>query len=100
MGPWMATPDELDFPLTVETRVNGERRQRAATDTMIFSIPRLVAYASSFTTLNPGDVIATGTPAGVGARRSPPTWLAAGDRVEVEISGLGVLSNPVRDEPG
>ncbi len=98
VGPWMATPDELAFPLTVETRVNGERRQRANTDTMIFAIPRLIAYASSFTTLRPGDVIATGTPAGVGMRRTPPSWLAEGDRIEIEISGLGVLSNPVRNE--
>jgi 2-keto-4-pentenoate hydratase/2-oxohepta-3-ene-1,7-dioic acid hydratase in catechol pathway len=98
VGPWMVTPDELVFPLTVETRVNGERRQHATTDTMIFAIPRLIAYASSFTTLRPGDVIATGTPAGVGMRRTPPSWLAEGDHIEIEVSGLGVLSNPVRNE--
>lgn len=98
MGPWMVTPDELVFPLSLETRVNGERRQHATTDTMIFAIPRLIAYASSFITLRPGDVIATGTPAGVGMRRNPPTWLVRGDRVEVEISGIGALSNPVLDE--
>jgi 2-keto-4-pentenoate hydratase/2-oxohepta-3-ene-1,7-dioic acid hydratase in catechol pathway len=99
MGPWLVTPDDLTFPLTVETRVNGERRQHAATDSLIFSIGRLVEYASRFVRLLPGDVIATGTPAGVGARRSPPAWLAPGDVLEVEISGLGVLRNPVEQEP-
>jgi 2-keto-4-pentenoate hydratase/2-oxohepta-3-ene-1,7-dioic acid hydratase in catechol pathway len=100
MGPWMVTPDELVFPLSLETRVNGERRQHATTDTMIFAIPRLIAYASSFITLRPGDVIATGTPAGVGMRRKPPCWLAQGDRVEIEIAGIGTLANSVHNEAG
>ena len=98
MGPWMVTPDELTFPLSLETRVNGERRQFATTDTMIFAIPRLIAYASSFITLLPGDVIATGTPAGVGMRRVPQTWLAQGDRIEISVSGLGALANPIVNE--
>ena len=98
MGPWLVTPDELAFPVTVETRINGERRQNAGTETLIFPIPRLIEYASRFVRLFPGDVLATGTPAGVGARRNPPTWLKPGDVVEVEVSGLGVLRNPVEDE--
>jgi len=98
MGPWMVTPDELSFPLTVETRINGERRQFAGTDTMVFDIPRLIAYASSFITLLPGDIIVTGTPSGVAARRTPPAWLVAGDVVEIEISGVGTLRNVVRNE--
>jgi 2-keto-4-pentenoate hydratase/2-oxohepta-3-ene-1,7-dioic acid hydratase in catechol pathway len=99
MGPWLVTPDALAFPVTVETRVNGERRQHAGSDSLIFSIARLIEYASRFVRLLPGDVIATGTPAGVGARRSPPQWLAPGDVLEVEISGLGVLRNPIEQEP-
>ena len=98
MGPWMVTPEELAFPLALETRINGERRQHGDTDGMIFSVARLIAYASSFTTLLPGDVIATGTPSGVGSKRSPPSWLAAGDHIEIEISGVGLLSNRVVNE--
>jgi 2-keto-4-pentenoate hydratase/2-oxohepta-3-ene-1,7-dioic acid hydratase in catechol pathway len=72
--------------------------QRATTDLMIFDVPALIAYITTFTELVPGDVIATGTPGGVGSKRQPPVWLKAGDVFEVEISGIGVLRNPVVDE--
>jgi 2-keto-4-pentenoate hydratase/2-oxohepta-3-ene-1,7-dioic acid hydratase in catechol pathway len=65
---------------------------------MIFPVPRLIAYVSSFMTLKPGDVIVTGTPGGVGVKRTPPLWLKPGDTVEVEVSGVGLLSNPVAQE--
>ncbi len=99
-GPWLMTPDELGpLPgLHLRTRVNGETVQDAQLSQMIFAIPRLIAYCSSFTPLEPGDVIATGTPGGVGARRTPPLWLKPGDRVEVELDRLGVLRNGVADE--
>ena len=101
MGPWMVTKDELPDPhaLRLETRVNGETMQSASTEQMSFKIPELIAYITTFTTLAPGDVIATGTPSGVGDKRTPPRYLRAGDRLEVEISGIGVLSHPVADEP-
>jgi 2-keto-4-pentenoate hydratase/2-oxohepta-3-ene-1,7-dioic acid hydratase in catechol pathway len=94
-GPALVTPDELpaDRVLQVETRVNGRTLQQASTDQMIFPVPRLVAYVSTFMTLQPGDVIVTGTPGGVGAKRKPPLWLVDGDEVEVEISHVGVLRN-------
>lgn len=94
-GPALVTPDELpaDRVLSVETRVNGRAMQKASTDQMIFPVPRLVAYVSTFMTLQPGDVIVTGTPGGVGAKRKPPFWLADGDEVEVEISHVGLLRN-------
>jgi 2-keto-4-pentenoate hydratase/2-oxohepta-3-ene-1,7-dioic acid hydratase in catechol pathway len=99
-GPWMMTPDELGdvTPLRLQTRVNGQIVQDATIDQMIFDIPRQIEYCSSFTRLEPGDVIATGTPGGVGARRNPPLWLKPGDIVEVEIDRLGVLRNGVADE--
>jgi 2-keto-4-pentenoate hydratase/2-oxohepta-3-ene-1,7-dioic acid hydratase in catechol pathway len=99
-GPWMITPDELGdvAPLRLQTRVNGQVVQDATIDQMIFDIPRQIEYCSSFTRLEPGDVIATGTPGGVGARRNPPLWLKPGDIVEVEIDRLGVLRNGVADE--
>ena len=83
--------------LTLTTRLNGVVVQQANTGTMIFSVARLIAELSQGTTLLEGTVILTGTPAGVGAARTPPRFLRDGDRVEVEISGVGVLSNPVRD---
>lgn len=100
IGPWIvpvsaATP--LD-DLTVVTRVNGEQRQRGNTGTLLYSIPYLISYISTFTTLEPGDLIATGTPPGAGGRFDPPKWLKAGDIVEVECSAIGTLSNPVEDE--
>ncbi|MGE0808353.1 MAG: fumarylacetoacetate hydrolase family protein [Burkholderiaceae bacterium] len=99
-GPWIMTADAIPDPsrLTLVTRLNGTEVQRSGTDVMIYSIPFLVSYLSEITTLLPGDLIATGTPGGVGSRRVPPLWMKAGDRVEVEISEIGILSNPVVDE--
>jgi 2-keto-4-pentenoate hydratase/2-oxohepta-3-ene-1,7-dioic acid hydratase in catechol pathway len=99
-GPWMVTSDELDArkPLKLETRLNGETMQASHTGHLIFSIPKLIAYSSTIFTLVPGDVIATGTPAGVGWSRKPPRFMHAGDVVEVQIEGIGVLRNPVIDQ--
>jgi 2-keto-4-pentenoate hydratase/2-oxohepta-3-ene-1,7-dioic acid hydratase in catechol pathway len=99
-GPWMMTPDELGElgPLRIQTRVNGQVVQDATFEQMIFDIPRIIEYCSSFTRLEPGDVIATGTPGGVGAKRTPPLWLKPGDTVEVEIDRLGTLRNGIADE--
>jgi 2-keto-4-pentenoate hydratase/2-oxohepta-3-ene-1,7-dioic acid hydratase in catechol pathway len=99
-GPWLVTPDEIGDPskLTLETRVNGKVEQKSDTSMLIFSIPRLINYASTIFDLVPGDVIATGTPAGVGFTRKPPVFLKPGDVVEVEIEKIGVLRNPVVDE--
>jgi 2-keto-4-pentenoate hydratase/2-oxohepta-3-ene-1,7-dioic acid hydratase in catechol pathway len=99
-GPWMMTPDELGElgPLRIQTRVNGQVVQDATFEQMIFDIPRIIEYCSSFTRLEPGDVIATGTPGGVGAKRNPPLWLKPGDTVEVEIDRLGTLRNGIADE--
>jgi len=96
-GPALVTLDELpeDRVLELWTRVNGQVVQHARTDQMIFPIPRIVAYVSTFMTLVPGDVIATGTPGGVGVKRVPPLWLKPGDSVEVEISSVGILANGV-----
>jgi 2-keto-4-pentenoate hydratase/2-oxohepta-3-ene-1,7-dioic acid hydratase in catechol pathway len=96
-GPWMVTPDEIPDPskLSLETRLNGQVVQRTTTGLMITPIPGLIAYISTIFPLEPGDVIVTGTPAGVGAKRTPPLWMKAGDSVEVEISGIGVLRNSV-----
>lgn len=99
-GPWLVTPDEIPDPaaLSVTTRVNGTVVQSQPTADMIFPIPRLIAYISTFTPLAPGDVIVTGTPGGVGAKRQPPLWLKAGDIVEIDIPGVGLLVNPVQTE--
>lgn len=99
-GPWLVTTDELPLerPLSLVCRVNGQEMQRSSTDLMIFSIGQLIAHISTFCTLEPGDVIVTGTPGGVGMRRSPPVWLRDGDSVEVEVEGVGVLRNAVRKE--
>jgi 2-keto-4-pentenoate hydratase/2-oxohepta-3-ene-1,7-dioic acid hydratase in catechol pathway len=96
-GPCLVTTDELPDPqrLAIRLRVNGETRQDSSTAQMIFGVAKLVMYLSEAFTLEPGDVIATGTPPGVGFARKPPLWLHAGDRVEVEVEGLGVLANPV-----
>lgn len=101
-GPWMVTRGEIadGAELTLETRLNGETMQRTTTASMIFPIPVLIHYISTFTTLQPGDVIVTGTPGGVGAKRNPPVWMQPGDRVEVEVSQVGVLSNTVARDPG
>lgn len=99
-GPWLVTPDEIGDPskLKLETRVNGKVEQKSDTSMLIFSIPRLINYASTIFDLVPGDVIATGTPAGVGFTRKPPVFLKPGDVVEVEIEKIGVLRNPVVEE--
>ncbi len=99
-GPWMVTPDEMGEigPQRLQTRVNGEVVQDALLSQMIFDLPRQIEYCSSFTRLEPGDVIVTGTPGGVGAKRTPPLWLKPGDMVEVEIDGVGLLRNPVTQE--
>lgn len=99
IGPLMAStevPDPAALELT--TRVNGQVMQQGRVADLVFDIPALIEYCSTFTRLQPGDVIATGTPGGVGAARKPPLWLRAGDVVEVDIPGVGVLRNPVRDE--
>ena len=96
-GPWMVTADEIapGRELKLETRLNGEVVQSSHTGHMIFSVPRLIAYASTIFTLVPGDVIATGTPAGVGWSKKPPRFMKPGDVVEVEIEAVGLLRNPV-----
>ncbi|PDT88226.1 5-carboxymethyl-2-hydroxymuconate isomerase [Bradyrhizobium sp. Y36] len=99
-GPWMMTPDELGplGELKLETRLNGEVMQEARIKQMIFDIPRQIEYCSTFTRLEPGDVIVSGTPGGVGSRREPPLWMKPGDVVEIEVDRLGVLRNVVADE--
>ncbi|MEA2785409.1 MAG: hypothetical protein QOF71_1513 [Candidatus Eremiobacteraeota bacterium] len=97
LGPWLVTADEIGDPqkLDVALRVNGETKQHASTAVMIFSVARIIAELSQGTTLEPGDVIATGTPEGVGFARTPPEFLKDGDVMEVEIEKIGVLRNPV-----
>ncbi|MBR0816585.1 fumarylacetoacetate hydrolase family protein [Bradyrhizobium liaoningense] len=99
-GPWMMTPDELGelAELKLQTRLNGQVMQEARIKQMIFDIPRQIEYCSTFTRLEPGDVIVSGTPGGVGARREPPLWMKPGDVVEIEVERLGVLRNTVADE--
>lgn len=97
MGPYIATTDEIADPhiLPIKLRLNGQTMQNSKTDQLIFGVPELIAFLSETITLEPGDVIATGTPPGVGFARKPPVFLKAGDVMEVEIEGLGVLSNPI-----
>ena len=100
MGPWLVPftdAEQLD-DILLSTRVNGEVRQSDRTSRMLFDFRYIVNYASTFTTLVPGDVIICGTPTGAGARFDPPIWLKPGDRVEVEAEGIGILSNGVEDE--
>ena len=101
IGPWLVTADEIGDPhaLRLQTWVNGELRQDAKTDDLIFDCYEQVEHLSTAFTLEPGDVIATGTPAGVGIAMKPPQLLRAGDVVRIEIEGVGVLENPVIDEP-
>jgi 2-keto-4-pentenoate hydratase/2-oxohepta-3-ene-1,7-dioic acid hydratase in catechol pathway len=100
IGPWIVTADEIPDPaqLCLRTRLNGVEVQCASTDDLIFDIPTIISYMSAFIPLDVGDVIATGTPEGVGFARTPPLWMKAGDEIEVEVSGIGVLRNPVVDE--
>ena len=95
LGPWLVTPDEVPDiqEATLTTRLNGEIMQQAVIAQQIFPIPVVIAYLSAFTMLSPGDLILTGTPGGVGASRKPPVWMRPGDTVEVEITGVGLLSN-------
>lgn len=99
-GPDMVTPDAITDlgSQRVQTRVNGELLQDQPVSDMIWDIPTIIAYCSTFTELAPGDVIATGTPGGVGDKRNPPLYLKAGDRVEISVGDIGVLTNPVIDD--
>jgi 2-keto-4-pentenoate hydratase/2-oxohepta-3-ene-1,7-dioic acid hydratase in catechol pathway len=96
-GPWIVTADEVGDPaqLDLRTRLNGGEVQHTRTEDFIFDIPHIIEYISAFTTLMPGDVIATGTPEGVGFARKPPLWMQPGDSLEVEISRIGTLRNAV-----
>jgi 2-keto-4-pentenoate hydratase/2-oxohepta-3-ene-1,7-dioic acid hydratase in catechol pathway len=100
LGPWLVTTDEIPDPskLALTTRLNGTQVQHSPTSLLIYSIPQIIAFCSDFTELSPGDVIATGTPEGVGHSRKPPLWMKAGDTLEVEITGIGVLRARVADE--
>ncbi len=99
-GPWIVTADEVGDPyeLSLTTTLDGEQMQSASLTQLIFDIEAIVTYCSTFTTLEPGDVIATGTPGGVGYAQDPPRWLMPGAEVSVSVSGVGTLTNPVVDE--
>ena len=99
-GPWMVTADEIkpDQKMTLITRLNGQELQRATTDMMIHSIPRQIAYISPFIPLEAGDVIVTGTPGGVGNKRSPQVFMKPGDVVEIEVDAVGILRNGIVDD--
>jgi 2-keto-4-pentenoate hydratase/2-oxohepta-3-ene-1,7-dioic acid hydratase in catechol pathway len=99
-APGSVTADEIPDPgkLTLTTRLNGQQVQHSATDKLIYSCQQIVSFCSDFTELHPGDVIATGTPEGVGHSRKPPLWMKPGDVLEVEISGVGVLRTRIVDE--
>jgi 2-keto-4-pentenoate hydratase/2-oxohepta-3-ene-1,7-dioic acid hydratase in catechol pathway len=99
-GPWMVTTDQAPDPARfhLQTRLNGEIVQDADVSELFFDIPTLIEYCASWTRLDPGDVIVTGTPGGVGAARKPPLWMKPGDTVEVDITGVGVLRNPIAAE--
>lgn len=99
-GPWMVTADAVDLAtMNMTCRVNGQTMQQMELDDLIFSFAELIAFISEFTWLEPGDVIVTGSPQGVGVLRDPQVLLVAGDTVEVEVSGVGVLTNSVIDQP-
>ena len=99
-GPWMVTADEIPFgtEMTLTAHLNGQEMQRATTSMMIHSIARQIAYVSKVAPLQAGDVIVTGTPGGVGARRTPPIWMKAGDVIEIGIDKVGVLRNTIADD--
>ena len=99
-GPELVTLDEIGDLDRIEVKavLNGEVMQSATLDHMLFPIPTIIAYISTFTPLSPGDVIATGTPGGVGAKRTPPVWMKAGDTIEVHVSGVGSISSRIVDE--
>lgn len=98
-GPWMVTADEIIDPqaLLLETRLNGQVVQKSSTELMTFNVRKIIKYVTTWLPLKPGDVIATGTPGGVGAKRTPPLWMKEGDVAEVEISGIGTLRHPVKN---
>ncbi|UPJ48401.1 fumarylacetoacetate hydrolase family protein [Bradyrhizobium sp. 200] len=100
IGPWIVTADELppSNHIQLSTHVNGELRQTDNTRRMLFPFDYLISYLTAFATLNPGDIILTGTPTGAGARHNPPKWLAPGDLVEVSVPEIGTLRNQVVDE--
>jgi 2-keto-4-pentenoate hydratase/2-oxohepta-3-ene-1,7-dioic acid hydratase in catechol pathway len=100
IGPWMVTADEIPDPskLHLITRLNDTVVQESGTDMMMHAVPALIAYCSTFTPLAPGDLIFTGTPDGIGAKRTPPVWMKAGDVLEVEISKIGTLRSRIIDE--
>jgi acylpyruvate hydrolase len=100
-GPWMVTADELPpggKGLKIQTRLNGQVMQSDNTDNMMFPVPETIAYITQGMTLEPGDIIVTGTPSGVGFARKPPVWMKNGDTCEIDIERIGVLSNPIADE--
>lgn len=101
MGPHVVAAAEFgDYKAqTLVTRLNGQEVQRTPVELMLFDAETLIAYISSFTELRPGDVIATGTCGGVGAKRNPPLFMKAGDRIEIEVSGIGILANMIENEP-
>jgi 2-keto-4-pentenoate hydratase/2-oxohepta-3-ene-1,7-dioic acid hydratase in catechol pathway len=100
LGPWIVTRDEIADAkgLVLMTRLNGQQVQHSTTDLLIYSVAQIIAFCSDFTPLASGDIIATGTPEGVGHRRNPPLWMKPGDVLEVEISGIGVLRSRVVEE--
>ena len=100
LGPWITTADEIADPAALEVicRVNGTERQRASASEMIFSVSEIVSYLSKVMPLEPGDIIATGSPEGTGGSHDPPRWLVAGDEIAFEIPGIGVMENRVVDE--
>jgi 2-keto-4-pentenoate hydratase/2-oxohepta-3-ene-1,7-dioic acid hydratase in catechol pathway len=99
-GPWMVTTDEIPDPTALEltTRLNGAVMQNSTTDLLIFDIPTLIEYITTFTVLEPGDVISTGTPGGVGFKRDPQVFMKPGDKVEIEITKIGILANDIVGE--
>jgi 2-keto-4-pentenoate hydratase/2-oxohepta-3-ene-1,7-dioic acid hydratase in catechol pathway len=100
-GPWMVTPDELPAGaagLRIQSRLNGKVMQDANTQDFLWDVVESLRIITECMTLEPGDVIITGTPAGVGYARNPPVWMAPGDVCEIEIEGIGILSNPIIDE--